>query len=136
LRVGVFLRQLHEWSERPCVLAMRIASPAATEIRVAGVLRPYYSVTSLHGWALVPPQQHGGFASLKLTELPIAEAEMREVVFDVRGRKLRFTTHEMTFELERDDDAILSAPPRVVRNQRYLYVGGRRRRHPEPWMLW
>lgn len=134
MRVGVFLRQLHEWSERPCVLTMRIASAAATEIRVAGVLRPYYSITSLHGWALVPPQQHGGFASLKLTELPIAEAEMREVIFDGRGRKLRFTTHAMIFELERDD-AILSAPPRVVRNQRYLYVGGRRRRHPEPWML-
>jgi hypothetical protein len=112
---------------------MRVAS-SASEIRMSGVLRPYFSITSLHGWALVPPQQHGGFTSLKLTELPIAEAEEREVLFDGHGRKLRFTTPELIFELERDD-AILTAPPRVVRNRRYLYIGGRRRRTPEPWML-
>jgi hypothetical protein len=133
LRVGVFLRQLYEWAERPCVLTVRVAS-SASEIRVAGILRPYFSVTSLHGWALVPPQQHGGFTSLKLTELPIAEAEQREVLLDGRGRTLRFTGAEMVFELERDD-AILTAPPRVIRNKRYLYVGGRRRRTAEPWML-
>ncbi|HEY0393310.1 MAG TPA: hypothetical protein VGD01_02330 [Candidatus Elarobacter sp.] len=131
--MGVFLRQLYEWAERPCVLTVRVAS-SASEIRVAGILRPYFSVTSLHGWALVPPQQHGGFTSLKLTELPIAEAEQREVLLDGRGRTLRFTGAEMVFELERDD-AILTAPPRVIRNKRYLYVGGRRRRTAEPWML-
>lgn len=131
--MGVFLRQLYEWAERPCVLTVRVAA-SASELRVAGILRPYFSATSLHGWALVPPQQHGGFTSLKLTELPIADAEQRDVILDGHGRKLRFTAGDMVFELERDD-AVLTAPPRTVRNQRYLYVGGRRRRTPEPWML-
>jgi hypothetical protein len=134
LRVGVFLRQLDEWAERPCVLTIRIAA-VGSEVRIAGILRPYFSVQSLHGWALVPPQQHGGFATVKLTELPIAEAALREVVLDGHRRRLRFTaTGELVFELERDD-AILTPPPRVVRNHRYLYIGGRRRRIPEPWML-
>ncbi|MBV9409654.1 MAG: hypothetical protein JO164_12575, partial [Candidatus Eremiobacteraeota bacterium] len=38
-------------------------------IRLAGILRSYYSLNSLHGWALVPPQQHGGFAAIRMTEL-------------------------------------------------------------------
>jgi hypothetical protein len=56
-------------------------------------------------------------------------------VLDGRGRRLRFSGDgEVVFELERDD-AILTGPPRTVRNGRYLYVGGRRRRQAEPWML-
>ncbi len=134
MRVGAFMRQLDEWAERPCILTVRVAATGG-EVRIAGILRPYFSVQSLHGWALVPPRQHGGFATAKLTELAIAEAATREVVFDGRGRKLRFTVSgEVVFELERDD-AVLTAPPRVVRNHRYLYVGGRRRRAAEPWML-
>jgi hypothetical protein len=134
LRVGVFLRQLYEWAEKPCVLTVRVAA-SGSEIRVGGVLRSYHSFSSLHGWALVPPKQHGGFTSLKLTELPIAEATQRDVLLDGNGRKLRFTAGgELVFELQRDD-AILTAPPRIVRNHRYLYVGGRRRRTAEPWML-
>jgi hypothetical protein len=134
LRVGGFLRTLYEWAEKPCVLTIRVVS-AASEVRVTGVLRPYFSVSSLHGWALVPPQQHGGFAAVKLTQLQLADATHREVVLDIRGRRLRFACDdEVVFELERDD-AILTAPPRTVRKGRYLYVGGRRRRQAEPWML-
>lgn len=134
MRVGVFLRQLYEWAERPCVLTVRISATGG-EVRVAGILRPYFSVSSLHGWALVPPLQHGGFATAKLTELPIAEAVERQVVLAGHGRLLRFTANgEIVFELERDD-AILTAPRRIIRNHRYLYVGGRRRRAAEPWML-
>jgi hypothetical protein len=134
LRVGVFLRQLLEWSEKPCVLTVRVASTGG-ELRVGGILRPYFSKTSLHGWALVPPQQHGGFTAVKLTELNIADATHRELVRNVHGPLLRFSSGgETMFELERDD-AILTGPPRVVRNERYLYVGGRRRRAAEPWML-
>lgn len=132
--MGLFLRQLYEWAERPCVLTVRVAATGG-EVRMSGILRAYFSVQSLHGWTLVPPQQHGGFATAKLTELPIAEASQREVVLDGYGRKLRFTeTGEIVFELERDE-AILTPPPRIVRNARYLYVGGRRRRTAEPWML-
>lgn len=134
MRVGSFLRQLFEWAEKPCVLTIRVAS-TASEVRVAGILRPYYSVSSLHGWALVPPQQHGGFAAVKLTQLSFADATHREVLLDGRGRRLRFACDDhVVFELERDD-AILTAPPRSVRSGRYLYVGGRRRRIAEPWML-
>jgi hypothetical protein len=132
--VGSFLRTLFEWAEQPCVLTIRVAA-TASEVRIAGILRPYYSVSSLHGWALVPPQQHGGFAAVKLTQLHIADATQREAVVDGRGRRLRFARgDEVVFELERDD-AKLTPPPRTVRNGRYLYVGGRRRRLAEPWML-
>lgn len=131
--MGVFLRLLYEWAERPCVLTARIAS-TGTEIRLAGILRPYHSLWSYHGWALIPPQQHGGFAALKMTELPIAEATQRDVVLGGRGRRLRFAANAMIFELERDD-AFLTGPPRAVGRGRYLYVGGRRRRTAEPWML-
>jgi hypothetical protein len=134
LRVGIFLRTLYEWSEKPCVLTVRVAS-TGTEVRVTGILRSYFSLSSLHGWALVPPQQHGGFAAVKLTQLNIAEAVQRDVMLDGRGRRLRFSpSAEVIFELERDD-AILTAPPRSVGSGRYLYVGGRRRRLAEPWML-
>ena len=128
------MRQLLEWAEKPCVLTVRVAA-TGTEVRVTGILRPYYSLSSLHGWALVPPQQHGGFAAVKLTQLPIAEAAQRDVVLDGHGRRLRFSGDgEVVFELERDD-VILTAPPRTVRHGRYLYVGGRRRRTAEAWML-
>jgi len=134
VRVGSFLRTLFEWVEKPCVLTIRVASTGG-ELRVTGILRPYYSTSSLHGWALVPAQQHGGFASVKLTQLHLADATDREVLLDGRGRRLRFVCGgDVVFELERDD-AILTAPPRTVRNGRYLYVGGRRRRVAEPWML-
>jgi hypothetical protein len=133
LRVGVFLRQLLEWAEKPCVLTVRVGT-TGSEVRIAGILRSYYSLSSLHGWALVPPQQHGGFSAVRLTELHVAEATQREVLLDGHGRRLRFATDNVVFELERDD-AILTPPPRVVRNGRYLYVGGRRRRSAEAWML-
>jgi hypothetical protein len=121
-------------AEKPCVLTARITATGG-EVRVSGILRSYYSLSSLHGWALVPPQQHGGFAAARLTELRIGEAAQREVVLDGRGRRLRFACDaEIVFELERDD-ALLTAPPRTVRSGRYLYVGGRRRRSAEPWML-
>jgi hypothetical protein len=134
LRLGVFHRLLLEWAEKPCVLAVSIPSAGST-IRIAGILRSYYSLSSLHGWALVPPQQHGGFATMRLTQLSVAEATQRDVMLDGHGRRLRFVRgDEPVFELERDE-AILTAPPRVTRNGRYLYVGGRRRPLPEPWML-
>ena len=134
MRVGIFLRTLYEWSEKPCVLTVRVAS-TGSEVRVTGILRSYFSLSSLHGWALVPPQQHGGFAAVKLTQLNIADAVQRDVMLDGRGRRLRYCANaEVVFELERDD-AILTAPPRCVGGGRYLYVGGRRRRAAEPWML-
>jgi hypothetical protein len=128
------MRQLLELAEKPCVLTVRIAA-TGSEVRLTGILRSYFSLSSLHGWCLVPPQQHGGFASLKLTELQLADAAQREVVLDGRGRRLRFAaSDDVVFELERDD-ALLTAPPRTVRTGRYLYAGGRRRRAAEPWML-
>jgi hypothetical protein len=134
LRLGVFHRQLLQLSEKPCILTITIV-PTGSQIRVCGVLRPYYSLSSLHGWALVPPQQHGGFAAMRLIQLNIAEATQRDVVLDGTGRRLRFGTGgETVFELERDT-ALLTAPPRTTRSGRYLYVGGRRRTVPEPWML-
>lgn len=113
-----------------------MAIPAtASELRLAGILRPYYSAASLRGWALVPPVQHGGFAAMRLIPLPFEEATRRAVLDGERGRRLRYTTGgDAVFELERDH-AALTAPPRRVRDGRYLYVGGRRRPAPEPWML-
>ena len=132
--MGIFLRTLNEWSEKPCVLTVRVASTGA-EVRITGILRSYFSVRSLHGWALVPPRQHGGFTALKLTQLNIADAEQRDVVLDGHGRRLRFgSAAGIVFELVRDE-AIFTAPPRSVGSGRYLYVGGRRRRSAEPWML-
>jgi len=135
LRVGVFLRQLSAWAEKPCVLTIRTAATGG-ELRITGVLRSYYSMTSLHGWALVPAEQHGGWDAQRLTPLDgMAEAMHREVVLTGHGRLLRYSRDgALVFELERDD-TILTPPPRVVRNGRYLYVGGRRRRSAESWML-
>jgi hypothetical protein len=128
------LRQLAEWAEKPCVLTVRVVS-TGTEVRLTGILRAYFSLSSLHGWALVPAQQHGGFAATKLTQLEIAEAVQRDIVIDAQRGTLRFSVRpEVVFELERDD-AILTPPPRCIRGGRYLYVGGRRRRVAEPWML-
>jgi hypothetical protein len=71
------------------MLTVRIAATGG-EIRLTGVLRSYYSMASLHGWALVPPQQHGGWAAQRLTALDaIADAMQREVVLTGRGRMLR-----------------------------------------------
>jgi hypothetical protein len=134
LRLGVFHRLLLEWAEKPCVLTVGIAS-AGSEVRIAGVLRSYFSLSSLQGWALVPPQQHGGFASVQLTQLHLEDATLREVRLDGKGRRLRFSAGgETVFELERDD-ALFTAPPRTIGTGRYLYVGGRRRPAPEAWML-
>ncbi|HEY4441117.1 MAG TPA: hypothetical protein VGN14_11730 [Candidatus Elarobacter sp.] len=108
---------------------------SAGAIRLAGILRPYFSLQSLRGWALVPPQQHGGFETMRLTELPFDEAVMRAVTGDGDERTLRYSLDRRTvFTLERDH-VPLTAPPRAIRRGRYLYVGGRRRRSPEPWML-
>jgi hypothetical protein len=134
LRLGAFQRILSEWAEKPCLLTVAVSS-SGSEIRLAGILRPYFSLTSVHGWALVPPQQHGGFAAIKLTELRLETATQREVVLDPGGPRLRYGSGgEITFTLERDE-ARLTAPPRAIRSGRYLYVGGRRRQAPEPWML-
>jgi hypothetical protein len=123
-----------EWAEKPCVLTVRIAS-TGSEVRIAGVLRAYFSLASLQGWALVPPQQHGGFAALQLTELHLEDMTARDVVLDGNGRRLRFSGGgETVFELERDD-ALFTGPPRAIGTGRYLYVGGRRRPSPEAWML-
>ena len=82
----------------------------------------------------MPPQQHGGFATVKLTQLTIADAVQRDVVLDGRGLRLRFcaAANRLRAGARR---AILTAPPRSVGHGRYLYVGGRRRRAAEPWML-
>ena len=113
---------------------MRIAS-VGSEVRIAGVLRAYFSLASLQGWALIPPQQHGGFATLQLTELHLENMTARDVVLDGNGRRLRFSDGgEAVFELERDD-AMFTGPPRAIGTGRYLYVGGRRRPAPEAWML-
>jgi hypothetical protein len=134
LRLGAFLRILSEWAEKPCLLTVAVAA-SGSELRLAGILRPYFSLTSVHGWALVPPQQHGGFAAVRLTELHIEQALQREVILDTGGPRLRYGSGgEITFTLERDE-ARLTAPPRAIRSGRYLYVGGRRRPAPEPWML-
>jgi hypothetical protein len=126
--------QLAEWSERPCVLT--IAVPAASSrLRVAGILRAYYSLASMHGWALVPPEQHGGFTALRMTELCFDRATMRAVIDSGPQRQLRYALgSDAVFTLERDE-ALLTGPPRATREGRYLYVGGRRRRVPEPWMF-
>jgi hypothetical protein len=134
LRLGVFHRSLLEWAEKPCVLTLRIAS-VGSEVRIAGVLRAYFSLASLQGWALVPPQQHGGFAAVQLTQLHLEDMTLRDIVLDGNGHRLRFTDGgEAVFELERDD-ALFTAPPRAIGTGRYLYIGGRRRPVPEAWML-
>ena len=134
MRLGVFHRLLLEWAEKPCVLTLRIASVGG-EVRIAGVLRSYFSLSSLQGWALVPPQQHGGFAAVQLTQLHLEDMTLRDVVLDGSGHRLRFSAGgETVFELERDD-ALFTGPPRRIGSGRYLYVGGRRRPSPEAWML-
>ena len=134
MRQGTILRTLTEWAEKPCVLTIAIDGAAST-LRVAGILRAYFSLTSLHGWALVPPQQHGGFTSTKLTLLNLEEATHRELLEGDGSRRIRFARgDDAVLELQRDD-AIFTAPPRQVREGRYMYVGGRRRPVPEPWML-
>jgi hypothetical protein len=134
LRLGAFQRILSDWAEKPCVLTVTVGA-GGSELRLAGILRPYFSLSSVHGWALVPPQQHGGFSAVRLTELRIESALHREVVLDPGGSRLRYgLPGGITFTLERDE-ARLTAPPRAIRSGRYLYVGGRRRPAPEPWML-
>ncbi|MBV8643181.1 MAG: hypothetical protein JO225_04605 [Candidatus Eremiobacteraeota bacterium] len=127
------MSHLLEMVEKPCVLTVTAAA-TGSGVRLAGILRSYYSLNSLHGWALVPPQQHGGFAAIRMTELNIDEASRRHVVSDARGQRLRYAIRALVFELERDD-ALLTGPPRTIGTGRYLYVGGRRRPAPEPWML-
>ncbi len=134
MRLGVFHQQLVEWAEKPCVLTVAIAA-SASEIRFTGILRPYYSLHSIRGWALVPPQQHGGFASLRLTQLNFDDMTSRRVVGAGGQRRLRFSAdRERIFVLERDP-ALFTAPPRATGRGRYLYTGGRRRPDPERWML-
>ncbi|HTW84871.1 MAG TPA: hypothetical protein VMD91_12430 [Candidatus Sulfotelmatobacter sp.] len=134
MRLGAFVEQLGAWAERPCVLTILV--PAVDgRLAIAGILRPYFSLASIHGWALVPPQQHGGFAAIRLLELELERSSAREVIDDDDGRRLRYRRHdEMLCELTRDA-APFTAPPRRTRRGRYLYVGGRRRPVPEPWML-
>ncbi len=134
MRLGLFHQQLVQWSEKPCLLTIALAS-SASEIRFTGILRPYYSLHSIRGWALVPPQQHGGFAAFRLTELNFDEMTSRQVVGAGGQRRLRFRAdREQVFVLERDP-APFTAPPRLTGSGRYLYPGGRRRPNPEPWML-
>jgi hypothetical protein len=134
MRLGVFHQQLVDWAEKPCVLTVAIAT-SGSEIRFTGILRPYYSLQSIRGWALVPPQQHGGFTSLQLTQLNFDDMTSRQVIGAGGQRRLRFSAdRERVFVLERDS-AFLTAPPRVTGSGRYLYTGGRRRPDPERWML-
>ncbi len=134
MRQGTLLRTLTEWAEKPCVLTISIAGAAST-LRIAGILRAYFSLASLHGWALVPPQQHGGFSAARLTLLNLEETTQREVIAGEGPHRIRFARGEdVVLTLERDD-AIFTPPPRATREGRYLYVGGRRRTVPEPWML-
>jgi hypothetical protein len=133
MRLGKFHTQLVAWAERSCLLTVTFASTGG-EIRFAGVLRPYYSVHSLRGWALVPPVQHGGFEALRPTPLNLESATSRLVLGAGSECRLRFTDGKRVFHLERDR-AIFTAPPRITGTGRYLYVGGRRRPVPEPWML-
>ena len=134
MRLGVFHRQLIAWSERPCVLTISVTSIAST-LRLTGILRAYYSLHSLRGWALIPPQQHGGFEAQRLTELSIDAAATRIVTGEGDGLRLRYSVDgETVFTLERDP-TFLTPPPRTTREGRYMYVGGRRRPVPEDWML-
>jgi hypothetical protein len=134
VRLGRFHQQLVDWAEKPCVLTVSFA-PTRGEIRFAGILRPYYSLQSIRGWALVPPQQHGGFECVRLTQLNIEAMSSRVVVGSGAGLRLRFSADgEQIFELERDH-ATFTGPPRSTGRGRYLYIGGRRRPGPEPWML-
>ena len=133
MRLGLFHRSLIEWAEKPCLLTVSVPA-AGSELHFAGILRAYYSLHSMAGWALVPPQQHGGFAAIRLTQLNLDDATLRDVL-DAAPRRLRYALGSNTmFELARDD-AMLTGPPRVIREGRYLYVGGRRRPVPEDWML-
>jgi len=134
LRLGAFVQQLGAWAERPCVLTIRL--PAVdSQLAITGVLRAYYSLASIRGWALVPPEQHGGFATMRLTQLGLEEATTREVIDDELGRRLRYARDDRAiFELARDS-ALFTGPPRRTLAGRYLSVGGRRRPVPEPWMF-
>ena len=133
MRLGAFHQQLVDWAEKPCILTITVAG--SSELRVGGILRAYYSLQSFRGWTLVPPAQHGGFATARLTQLNIEEMVWRQVVGDGAERRLRFWSGvEPVFEL-RPDAAHLTAPPRAVGTGRYLYIGGRRRTRPEPWMI-
>lgn len=134
MRLGAFHQQLVDWAEKPCVLTVAIAT-SGSEICFTGILRPYHSLQSIRGWALVPPQQHGGFTSLQLTQLNFDDMTSRQVIGAGSQRRLRFSAdRERVFVLERDS-APFTAPPRVTGSGRYLYTGGRRRPEPEPWML-
>ena len=132
MRLGVFHDVLLSWAERPCVLPVTIGA-TGSELRFSGILRSYFSQTSLSGWALIPPQQHGGFQSVRLTALNLDRHDDRRVIEHASGARLRYVSREAVFELERDP-AMLTAPPRAPTTQRYHYVGGRRRPDPEPWM--
>lgn len=133
LRLGRFGEQLIAWAEKPCTLTIAIAG--ASELRVAGILRPYFSLRSMRGWALVPPQQHGGFETMRLTPLEFADATIRVVTGEGAQRRLRFALDRRAIFILERDQAPFTGPPRAVRETRYLYSGGRRRRIPEPWML-
>jgi len=110
LRLGVFARVLSAWAEKPCLLTVSVAS-VASELRFAGILRPYHSLTSLRGWALVPPAQHGGFKTLRPTELALDAAVLRQVLSDGGRQRLRYALDdERLFLLERDDGFL--TPPR------------------------
>jgi len=133
VRLGVFHQQLVDWAEKPCILTVTVGS--GSQLRMTGILRAYYSLQSFRGWTLVPPTQHGGFATAQLTQLNIEDMTWRHVVGEGSERRLRFSTGiEPVFELTRDP-AFFTGPPRSVGTGRYLYIGGRRRPRPEPWMI-
>lgn len=133
MRLGRFLEYLQEWSEKACVLTVHVPT-AGEPLRLGGVLRSYYSLNSIRGWVLVPPVQHGGFETIRMTHLTFDEAQARECIDGPHGPVLRYSADGRTvFELERDATAF-TAPPRAVKTTRYLYPGGRRRRRPERWM--
>lgn len=132
MRLGAFHQQLVDWAEKPCILTVTVAG---SELRIAGILRAYYSLRSFRGWTLVPPAQHGGFRTARLTQLSIEEMSWRHIVDDGSERRLRFWSGAApVFELARDP-APLTGPPRAVGSGRYLYIGGRRHPRPQPWMI-
>lgn len=103
-------------------------------LTITGILRPFFSLTSIRDWALVPPVEHGGTQAFKVTPLHFETMRKRVVVLDDRTQEptLRYWSHpELIFELAVICDMQLTAEPRAVKDGRYLLEGGRRRR--EPW---
>lgn len=102
---------------------------SATTVATFGILRPYYSLWSLRGWALVPPAQHGStavaptelhFDTMRARTVQAGDEEFVRLVYRNAEDSLRFTLQWSPAS------SGLSAAPRRVRAERYLYAGARR----------